>query len=130
MKQAAPRGAACFLVRVKGFEPPASWSQTTRATNCATPGRRQKKLAAFRFRGFRKCHENFIPLLPSSSPNQRQALIWLKAEGKPVAFCFFLTESFAIIQHIHVVRKGKMTVSNLLSGAESALRFLFRRDTI
>ena len=27
-----------FLVRVTGFEPAASWSQTTRATNCATPG--------------------------------------------------------------------------------------------
>ena len=30
--------ARLTLVRVKGFEPPASWSQTTRATNCATPG--------------------------------------------------------------------------------------------
>ncbi len=29
------------LVRVTGFEPAASWSQTTRATNCATPGRFQ-----------------------------------------------------------------------------------------
>ena len=28
------------LVRVTGFEPAASWSQTTRATNCATPGYR------------------------------------------------------------------------------------------
>ena len=26
------------MVRVTGFEPAASWSQTTRATNCATPG--------------------------------------------------------------------------------------------
>ena len=27
------------MVRVTGFEPAASWSQTTRATNCATPGK-------------------------------------------------------------------------------------------
>ena len=26
------------MVRVTGFEPAASWSQTTRATSCATPG--------------------------------------------------------------------------------------------
>ena len=26
------------MVRVEGLEPPASWSQTTRATNCAIPG--------------------------------------------------------------------------------------------
>lgn len=26
------------LVRVAGFEPTASWSRTTRATNCAIPG--------------------------------------------------------------------------------------------
>ena len=28
------------MVEVTGFEPAASWSQTTRATNCATPGYR------------------------------------------------------------------------------------------
>ena len=28
-----------FTIRVTGFEPAASWSQTTRATSCATPGR-------------------------------------------------------------------------------------------
>ena len=49
-----------IMVRVTGFEPAASWSQTTRATNCATPGNRQKKLAPFRFRGLRKRHENSI----------------------------------------------------------------------
>ena len=50
-----------------GFEPAASWSQTTRATSCATPGDRQKKLAAFRFRLAAKTAH---PLLPSSSPNR------------------------------------------------------------
>ena len=28
------------MVQVKGLEPPASWSQTMRSTNCATPGYR------------------------------------------------------------------------------------------
>ena len=32
-----PDGIRRFLVGVKGLEPPASWSQTRRATNCATP---------------------------------------------------------------------------------------------
>ena len=27
-----------YMVRVTGFEPAASWSQTKRATSCATPG--------------------------------------------------------------------------------------------
>lgn len=31
------KNMAFFLVEVTGFEPAASWSQTTRATNCATP---------------------------------------------------------------------------------------------
>ena len=43
----SPKGDIGVLVRVKGFEPPASWSQTTRATNCATPGRQKKAAAAF-----------------------------------------------------------------------------------
>ena len=33
-----PTEALLFLVRVEGFEPPASCSQSRRATNCATPG--------------------------------------------------------------------------------------------
>ena len=60
-------GAFPFLVRVTGFEPAASWSQTTRATSCATPGCRQKKLAPFRFRLSAKTAH---ALLPSSSPNR------------------------------------------------------------
>ena len=55
------------MVRVTGFEPAASWSQTTRATSCATPGYRQKKLAPFRFRLAAKTAH---ALLPSSSPNR------------------------------------------------------------
>ena len=55
------------MVRVTGFEPAASWSQTTRATSCATPGCRQKKLAPFRFRLAAKTAH---ALLPSSSPNR------------------------------------------------------------
>ena len=39
----SPKGDIGVLVRVKGFEPPASWSQTTRATNCATPGKSTKR---------------------------------------------------------------------------------------
>lgn len=30
--------AICQMVRVEGLEPPTSWSQTMRSTNCATPG--------------------------------------------------------------------------------------------
>ena len=34
----AERNLLRRMVRVTGFEPAASWSQTTRATSCATPG--------------------------------------------------------------------------------------------
>ena len=68
-----PLGAFPFLVRVTGFEPAASWSQTTRATSCATPGRRQKKLAPFRFRGSVRAAKTAYALLPSSSPNRTRS---------------------------------------------------------
>ncbi len=77
-KKARPQGSDLFrMVRVTGFEPAASWSQTTRATSCATPGWRQKKLAALRFRGLRKCRENCVSA-PSffRSKSKRGALIW------------------------------------------------------
>ena len=37
-KHSIPQGDTAFLVRVTGFEPAASCSQSRRATNCATPG--------------------------------------------------------------------------------------------
>ena len=75
------KGAFAILVRVTGFEPAASWSQTTRATSCATPGNRQNKLAALRFRLKAKTAH---PLLPSSSPKRTSCagLRFGKREGR------------------------------------------------
>ena len=76
------------MVRVGRLELPASSSQSWRATNCATPGCRQKKLAAFRFRGFGKSRENCTSapsfFLSRSNP-LRWALIGLPAAKKKLA---------------------------------------------
>ena len=37
-RQFTKKSAVYMVVRVTGIEPAASWSQTTRATSCATPG--------------------------------------------------------------------------------------------
>ena len=58
------------MVRVKGFEPPASWSQTTRATNCATPGRQKK--AAVAFPGYEARADFFGRLYYTTAPTQTQ----------------------------------------------------------
>ena len=90
----------CFdVVRVTGFEPAASWSQTTRATSCATPGCRQKKLAPFRFRGLRKSRESCISapsfFLSESNP-LRWASIRVTGEKKLAPFRKFLSLTKAL----------------------------------
>ncbi len=81
------------MVRVKGFEPPASWSQTTRATSCATPGRRQKKLAPFRFARFaketRKLHIRsfLLPLQIEAAPPGFDLAFYEGEETRSIPFC-------------------------------------------
>ena len=79
-KEGVPTGTSSFLVRVTGFEPAASWSQTTRATSCATPGRRQNGLTPLRRRTkalplFAVC-ASAPPFFLSKSNPLRWALIW------------------------------------------------------
>ena len=47
-----PCGMISDVVRVEGFEPPASWSQTKRATSCATPGNTYLRCGAFPRRAY------------------------------------------------------------------------------
>ena len=49
-KRGGTFSTSSFLVRVTGFEPAASCSQSRRATSCATPGHRQKPRAPLRSR--------------------------------------------------------------------------------
>ena len=81
-----PKRDTEVLVRVKGFEPPASWSQTTRATNCATPGRRQKKLAPLPFCAVcvraAKTSISVPSFFLSKSNPRRWASIWKTREKK------------------------------------------------
>ena len=59
------------MVRVTGFEPAASWSQTTRATSCATPG---YKLCLIKPRALPPCHKS-IPGPVSRRPANAVAAV-------------------------------------------------------
>ena len=83
------------MVRVTGFEPAASWSQTTRATSCATPGRRQKKPAPFRFPGLRKrrgvkstamevCFKLSLSIIQHIDPGCKENLGVLRKQACPI----------------------------------------------
>ena len=61
-----------LLVRVEGLEPPTWWSQTTRATNCATPGYEVEVL--LRLWSVMWSLLIFRPFLPSARIPQVQAL--------------------------------------------------------
>ena len=48
------------MVRVTGFEPAASWSQTTRATNCATPGYKTNETSRLAAGSALRKHKTFL----------------------------------------------------------------------
>ena len=60
-KRGAPGGDSSFLVRVTGFEPAASCSQSRRATSCATPG---------------KSPQGFLILFPAECASHSTTTFW------------------------------------------------------
>ena len=91
--------ASCCLVEVTGLEPAASWSQTTRATNCATPRYSSPLRGAFILYWKRgpastvSRHSRYIFAKPPSLVSR-----YLENKSRPVSYMVFTTMSKEIFR--------------------------------
>ena len=93
------RASRLSLVEVTGLEPAASWSQTTRATNCATPRYSSPLRGAFILYWKRgpastvSRHSRYIFAKPPSLVSR-----YLENKSRPVSYMVFTTMSKEIFR--------------------------------